>query len=139
MCSVNCYFKDLADRKYVENIAKRVFDNEMDTCRKDIYSLLKTYIKHDPDLETFRHISIDKYNKIIDKETTSHINKASNLINSIIDNKINQVKETAPVDIIITSTLKQIEPSMTKTNNYATAGFALGVVNLIGLAYLITK
>ena len=139
MSSLNYYFKDLADRRYVENLAKGVFDNEMDTCRKDIYSLLKTYIKYDPDLVTFRHISIDKYNKIIDKETTVHITNTTNLINSMIDNKINQVKDTAPVDIIIASTLKQIEPGMTKTNNYATAGFALGVVNLIGLAYLISK
>ena len=139
MSSLNWYYKDLADRRYIENLAKGVFDKEMDIFRKDIYSLLKTYVKYDPDLVTFRNITIDKYNQIIKKETISHITNTTNLINNIINNKINEVKDTAPVDIIVSSTLKQIEPTISKTNNYATAGLALGVVNLAGLAYLISK
>jgi hypothetical protein len=139
MCSLNCYVKDLTDRTYIEYIAKRVFDNEMDNSRKDIYSLLKTYIKYDSDLVTFRNMSIDNYTKTINKETKLHIVNTTNLINNIIDNKINELKDKSPVDIIVTSTLKQIEPKMSRTNYFATTGVALGVVNLIGLAYLISK
>ncbi len=139
MCSINCPFNEIKEKNYIENISRRVFNREIEIYKKDIYSSLKYYIKYDPDLTAFRNLSIDHYNKIIDKETGSQVKKATNLINNIVDDKINQIKQKPPVDIIIDSTMKQIKPEIDQNEKYAKAGLVLGIVNFVGLVYLITK
>jgi hypothetical protein len=136
MCSVNCPFNDLGNKKYIESIAKNVFNREIEIYKKDIYSSFKYYMIYDPKFITFRNLSIDHYNKTLDKETCFQLKKASDSINDIMNNKISQIKKEPPVDILIKSTLKEIEPVVTQTNNYAKAGLMLGFVNFIGLALL---
>ncbi len=135
MCSCN----DLMVNIRMENIASRVFDKQMDNYKKDIYSTLKYYIKYDPELTTFRNMSVDYYNKMLDEKTKVHVLKAGTQINKLIDAKLYEIEKTPPADIIIASTLKQVEPSINTNKTLATVGITLGLCNLVGLVYLFKR
>ncbi len=135
MCSCN----DLMVNIRMENIASRVFDKQMDNYKKDIYSTLKYYIKYDPELTTFRNMSVDYYNKMLDEKTKGHVLKAGTQINKLIDAKLYEIEKTPPADIIIASTLKQVEPSINTNKTLATVGITLGLCNLVGLVYLFKR
>ncbi len=135
MCSCN----DLMVNIRMENIASLVFDKQMDNYKKDIYSTLKYYIKYDPELTTFRNMSVDYYNKMLDEKTKVHVLKAGTQINKLIDAKLYEIEKTPPADIIIASTLKQVEPSINTNKTLATVGITLGLCNLVGLVYLFKR
>ena len=120
----------------IENVASKVFYKKLDENKKDIFSLLKYYVKYDPELTSFRNLSIEHYNKIMDSKTTIEIEKASGKITRLIDRKIYEIEKTKPVDIIVASAVKHVEPDIQNNRFIATSGLILGICNLAGLVYL---
>lgn len=135
MCSCN----DFITKRYIEKIALSTFDSQMDMYKRDIFSSLKYYIKYDPELVTFRNMSADYYNKMLDEKTKLHIGKAGTQIAKLIDDKIAKVDKMAPADIIIDSTVNKVKPAIVQSQNTANFAIALGIVNLAGLAYLFKR
>jgi hypothetical protein len=120
----------------METIASRIFDVKMQNYRADIFSNLKHYIKYDPELISFRNISIDHYNKMLDGKTALHIEKARGEINKLIDKKICEIEKTPPVDLIVATTLKRVEPSIQNSKFIATCSLVASIINVAGLVYL---
>lgn len=135
MCSCN----DFITKRYIEKVALNTFDSQMDVYKRDIFSSLKYYIKYDPELVTFRNMSADYYNKMLDEKTKLHVGKAGTQIAKVIDDKIAQVEKMPPADIIINSTVKKLQPEIAETNSLVNFSIGLGLVNLAGLVYLFRK
>ncbi len=135
MCSCN----DFITKRYIEKVALNTFDNQMDLYKKDIFSTLKYYVKYDPELVTFRNMSADYYNKMLDEKTQFHISKAGTQISKIVDDKIAQVDKMTPIDILTSATCKKIKPDVDQAKSSANFAIGLGIINLAGLIYLATK
>lgn len=132
MCSCN----DFLTKLYIEKVALNVFDKHMDVYKRDIFSSLKYYIKYDPELVTFRNMSADYYNKMLDEKTKFHIGRAGTQITQLIDNKIAQVDKMTPADIIIDSAVNKVKPDIKESQCAANFAIGLGIINLAGLVYL---
>ena len=135
MCSCN----DFITKRYIEKVALNTFDSQMDVYKRDIFSSLKYYIKYDPELVTFRNMSADYYNKMLDEKTKLHVGKAGTQIAKVIDDKIAQVEKMPPVDIIINSTVKKLQPEIADTKSSVNFAIGLGLINFAGLVYLFRK
>ncbi len=135
MCSCN----DIVTKRYIEKVALNTFDNQMDMYKRDIFSSLKYYIKYDPELVTFRNMSADYYNKMLDEKTKLHISKAGTQISKIVDDKIAQVDKMTPIDILTNISCKKIKPEVDQAKSSANFAIGLGIINLAGLIYLATK
>ncbi len=130
-----CSCDDIIFNKRIEIIANRVFNKNFSDYTKDIHTNLKNYIKYDPELITFRNLSIEHYNKILDENTKKNIIKANISINNIFNNKLEEIQKISPVDIII----KSIEPKLNTNQNLTYFSIGLGIANLACLCYLFKK
>ena len=135
MCSCN----DYVTKRYIEKVALNTFDSQMDVFRKDIFSSLKYYIKYDPDLVTFRNISADYYNKMLEEKTKLHIGKAGTQIVKLVDDKIAQVEKMPPANIVIDSAVNKVKPDIANATYSANFAIALSLVNFAGLFYLFKR
>ena len=127
----------------IERICSRLLLSNINNYRDDIFKNLRNYIKYDPELKTFRNLSLEHYNEVVDEQQGIRLAETETKINDIIDKKVRLLANEQPINIITDSVSKSIDKkynsTIDNTRIMSIVGIGIGLVNIASLYYLFNK
>ena len=127
----------------IERICSRLLLSNINNYRDDIFKNLRNYIKYDPELKTFRNLSLEHYNEVVDGQQGIRLAETETKINDIIDKKVRLLTNEQPINIITDSVSKSIDKkynsTIDNTRIISMIGIGIGLANIAGMFYLFNK
>lgn len=127
----------------IERICSRLLLSNINNYRDDIFKNLRNYIKYDPELKTFKNLSLEHYNEVVDGQQGIRLAETETKINDIIDKKVRLLANEQPINIITDSVSKSIDKkynsTIDNTRIMSMIGIGIGLVNIASLYYLFNK
>lgn len=127
----------------IERICSRLLLSNINNYRDDIFKNLRNYIKYDPELKTFKNLSLEHYNEVVDGQQGIRLDETETKINDIINKKVRLLANEQPINIITDSVSKSIDKkynsTIDNTRIMSMIGIGIGLVNIASLYYLFNK